>query len=252
MQECQSQTQTSIFPVNSQSSDHKVLAQLSACWMSLWELMKPRNSGGKKERKKWRKREARQEKKGHVMQRCHSGAWAMQPSLATGVAGDGGDSDLSCCWAPLRCLTRALVDEHPLVRADPPDGYVVSPPSLAFPSWQILGSEYQCHGLKWELPAWCQTLALSCITKASDSAQRTQEAWWQQFKTFMSFCLQSSLWASNYLQFQSSVSELLHPRGDLTLNHYCAFCVHIELESCYHQGTHSFWVFWSSHWCLKF
>lgn len=57
----------------------------SACWMSLWELMKPRNSRGEKDRKKWGKREARQKEEG-----CDATlprwCWAVQPSLATRVA----------------------------------------------------------------------------------------------------------------------------------------------------------------------
>lgn len=32
------------------------------------------------------------------------------------------------------------------------------------------------------VPMQCQDMALACITKASESAQRTQEVWWQQFK----------------------------------------------------------------------
>lgn len=46
----------------------------SSCRMSLWELMKPRNSRGDKERKKWGKREARQKKE----------VWCNAPALVPG------------------------------------------------------------------------------------------------------------------------------------------------------------------------
>lgn len=99
------------------------------------------------------------------------------------------------------------MDEHPLVRADPPDGYVVSPSSLAFPSWHILGSGHACHGLKWELPAWCQTPALSCyqqscstkdagdtMTTAQNSSELLPTAILVSFK--LSVFLKLSVWTS--------------------------------------------------------
>lgn len=50
-----------------------------------------------REREKEVRKERLDGKKGDVMQRSHAGAWAMELSLATGVAGEGGDSDLSHC-----------------------------------------------------------------------------------------------------------------------------------------------------------
>lgn len=55
-------------------------------WTSLWDLMKPRNIRGEKDRKKWRKREARQ-KMGDVIQRSCVCAWAEEQSPSPACLG---------------------------------------------------------------------------------------------------------------------------------------------------------------------
>lgn len=102
-------------------------------WTSLWDLMKPRNIRGEKDRKKWGKR-GKTENGGcdPMLPRGHLG-WRAEP--VPSMVGEGGGGDLSWCCASSTCLGRALVDEHPPGAADPPGRHMVSPHRPAFPSW---------------------------------------------------------------------------------------------------------------------
>lgn len=179
---------------------HKAQALRGTGWpseMGLWDLMKPSRRG--KERKKWRKREARQ-KTEHVMQTmffCWYPGWS---------SGEGGGSDL--CHHHGVQLEPGSPDSKSCARKMCPAGLNKSP----------------LHNARTWLFHVAPTLQIQHKghRKSDDSNS----------KAVLSFCLQQSLWASNYLYFQSLMLELLHPRGKPTLNGNCSRWVHVQLQSC--------------------
>lgn len=177
------------------------------------------------------------------MQHSNTSAWAMELSLSSGMAREGGSSDLSCCWA-LSQLWWMSIHWVWLI--------LLEGKWLVLPGWHSPHDTYctqKMRPMDWNKSSYAMPRHGSCMyyqsfrvsTKDTGSVMTTVQ------RLFWAFAYSHPFEPQIICSFKTLCLYCCIPEETGPPNDYYASCVPIELQFCQHQDTQSSWVFHSSH-----